>query len=517
MTKEWNPLFEPSFDEISLFHGRVKNPKRRAAEQVGMVKCKIKLFMREDETLAGKSKKDESRDPEFYEVGPEDLSIHEAMDLGRPYRMYNINETYEEATVEVRVYCLRAFQVTPGGFERSEDGEKFWLHYLTCNLGKNSDESNVVKALNPNFFHVFVFKNCSIPGPSQLIIQLRDAKLSMMGKVDNSRLIGETTIDLEDRWFCDKWRNTKYKPREIRDLVNDDQTEPGFLPGVSQGKLSLFVDVLDQTKADENEAEDIQVLGKTLPMELRIIIWNTQDTAPKDSYTSDVYVACELLGIGTPKLTDVHSGVKIKAFGMFNWRLKWRCKFPDMNNEFLLRVALWDDNLLTAHQSIGEGVLPLKRLFKECFDRNQGKTSPDDMEHVFLYDPDDPDKNYMVDQDNIKYPCTWFSLLHPNVGFNPAKDSQGRLQITVQVMPRAKARASPAGAQRRGPAKMPEPGRPPQPANPILQGEQCKAYIAYTISEFFKSCRTPCICLVCCLLIAVILAAMVGVRQGLGV
>ena len=33
-----------------------------------MVKCKIKLFMREDETLAGRSKKDESRDPEFYEV-----------------------------------------------------------------------------------------------------------------------------------------------------------------------------------------------------------------------------------------------------------------------------------------------------------------------------------------------------------------------------------------------------------------------------------------------------------------
>ena len=33
-TSEWTDLFEPSFDEISLFHGRVKNPKRRAAEQV---------------------------------------------------------------------------------------------------------------------------------------------------------------------------------------------------------------------------------------------------------------------------------------------------------------------------------------------------------------------------------------------------------------------------------------------------------------------------------------------------
>ena len=51
-------------------------------------------------------------------------------------------------------------------------------------------------------------------------------------------------------------------------------------------------------------------------METRIIIWNTLDTAPKDSYTSDVYVSCELLGCGNPKVTDTHKSVKIKVSGM---------------------------------------------------------------------------------------------------------------------------------------------------------------------------------------------------------
>jgi hypothetical protein len=61
--------------------------------------------------LAGKAKADNSRDPEFYEVGPNDPSIADALESARPYRMYNIYETYPEALVQLRAYCLRAFQV----------------------------------------------------------------------------------------------------------------------------------------------------------------------------------------------------------------------------------------------------------------------------------------------------------------------------------------------------------------------------------------------------------------------
>ena len=350
---------------------------------MGIIKCKIKIFRKEDETISGKAKADTTRDPCFYEVGPDDPSIADALEFASPYRQYNIYETYPEAVVEVRAYCLKAFQVTPGiALSKSDDGEPEYFHFLNAYLGDETKQSQVVKSLSPNFFWVGVFKDCTIPGPSQLTLELNDGKVSS-GQVGYTRVVGRTVIDLEDRWFCQNWRDVKFKPREVRDLVNEEE-----LAGVSQGKLSVFIDMVEQNKAEENPIEDIQVLGKTLSMELRIIIWNTLDTAPKDNYTSDVYVSCELMGVGQPKTTDTHKSVKVKAYGMFNYRLKWRCKYPDMNLEYLLRIGVWDENLMAAHQAIGEGVLPLRKLFKDCFERNQGKTSPDDMEFVFLVPSD---------------------------------------------------------------------------------------------------------------------------------
>ena len=39
----------------------------------------------------------------------------------------------------------------------------------------------------------------------------------------------------------------------------------------------------------------------------------------------------------------------------------------------------------------------------------------------------------LVDEDKVKYPYVWYKLQHPNFGFNPSKDCQAKLQMTVQV------------------------------------------------------------------------------------
>ncbi len=49
---------QDAFDEVPLFRGRIKDYKRRTAGCVGILKCKIKIFRKEDETLAGKAKAD---------------------------------------------------------------------------------------------------------------------------------------------------------------------------------------------------------------------------------------------------------------------------------------------------------------------------------------------------------------------------------------------------------------------------------------------------------------------------
>lgn len=106
-TDVWSPFFEPSFDEVALYSGRIKDYKRRDAECVGIVKCKIKIFRKENETISGKAKADPTRDPQFFEVSPDDPSISDALEFARPYRQYNIYETYPEAIVEVRACCLK--------------------------------------------------------------------------------------------------------------------------------------------------------------------------------------------------------------------------------------------------------------------------------------------------------------------------------------------------------------------------------------------------------------------------
>ena len=73
-------------------------------------------------------------------------------------------------------------------------------------------------------------------------------------------------------------------------------------------------------------------------------------------------------------------------------------------------------------------------------------------------------------------------------GYDFEKNTQAEIQVTIQVMPRAKARAMPASnGFKPGPAKLKTPDRPPQPTNPIFDPEGCKAYIVYVCKSFSLS------------------------------
>ena len=107
------------------------------------------------------------------------------------------------------------------------------------------------------------------------------------GNPAGPQLIGETVIDLEDRWFCKEWTdNTVYKPREVRDLYNPKQ------PGLSVGKMMVMVDAVLFVDSDEKPPRNVNIAGRQMPMEMRVIVWNLRDVSPKEGYTSNVQVAC---------------------------------------------------------------------------------------------------------------------------------------------------------------------------------------------------------------------------------
>ena len=89
--------------------------------------------------------------------------------------------------------------------------------------------------------------------------------------------------------------------------------------------------------------------------------------------------------------------------------------------------------------------------------------------------------------------------------------------LCIQVMPRALARATPASnGFDPGPAKLRDPNRPPQPANPIFAPDQCAAYIAYVCMESINKCKPCCICLCCLVLVVAFLVGYFYLKDILG-
>jgi hypothetical protein len=111
-TAEWRERLSDAFHEVALFRGRVRDYKRREQSRIGILKCVIQVFRKEEADEKGRSKRSEgTKDATFYKVLASDPNVGKAIDAARPYRMPNIYETFESTVIDVRLYCLKAVQV----------------------------------------------------------------------------------------------------------------------------------------------------------------------------------------------------------------------------------------------------------------------------------------------------------------------------------------------------------------------------------------------------------------------
>lgn len=200
--------------------------------------------------------------------------------------------------------------------------------------------------------------------------------------------------------------------------------------------------------AADKPPKDVNIAGRQMPLEMRLIIWNLKNCCPKSGYTSDIKVVNDLQGWGKVKETDFDCGVKVSRNAMFNYRIKFKgIKFPCPDptcpaKDFVLKMTVWHSNLL-GESAIAEGMLPLQPLFLDCMQRNLGKGSPDDMEIVTL--PPEKDGDIEADEEGTKYKFKWFKLCHPGgpgcktnrnfkqPGYDFVKNTQAEIQVTIQV------------------------------------------------------------------------------------
>ncbi|ETW06932.1 hypothetical protein H310_03043 [Aphanomyces invadans] len=264
---------------------------------------------------------------------------------------------------EVRVYVLRATNLQP------KDRNGLSDPYLRLTLGKTRFNDRLAykkKTLNPDFYKCYVF-DTTIPGPSQLAIQVWD-----YDRIGTDDFIGETIIDLEDRWYHRAWQDIGFKHPQLDGSGTLKPIEHRHLwtgkESTSQGSLQLWVDILTPAQAALYEVVNIEP-PPPQKFEVRVVIWRSEGVTDRDMNTmNDLFVKVWMEGM-KPQTTDTHWRCSTGK-GSWNYRLKFVVQMP-MKPEFgRLTIQLWDKDLAKWNDLIGEAQLDLyKWIYKSFHER----------------------------------------------------------------------------------------------------------------------------------------------------
>lgn len=177
-------------------------------------------------------------------------------------RVKELEEKIKPVKVTVRVYVLEGRNLQEEGEDTPPDC------FLKVKLGKEEQvDDRVVTSSDPAFYKRFEFVT-TLPGSPNLEVAVWEKdKLS-------SELLGKTEIDLETRFFSEKWKHFNVKPIEMRALTKP--LTKGYF-----GRLVMWVDIVPESEEKIYPSFPIAPPEK-LECELRVIVWQTQDVAYRD-------------------------------------------------------------------------------------------------------------------------------------------------------------------------------------------------------------------------------------------
>ncbi|KAL3317880.1 hypothetical protein Ciccas_003457 [Cichlidogyrus casuarinus] len=171
----------------------------------------------------------------------------------------------------------------------------------------------------------------------------------------------------------------------VKEHVEVRTLNSSLQPGISQGKVDMWVDIFPTELGEPGPPVDIN-LRKPKEFELRVIIWNTtdvilQETSITGEKMSDIYVKAWISGIDERQSTDVHYR-SLDGDGNFNWRFIFPFQFIPAENEItfkkkdsifsldateirlppILIVQVWDNDKFSADDFLGTLELNLSEL-----------------------------------------------------------------------------------------------------------------------------------------------------------
>jgi len=241
----------------------------------------------------------------------------------------------------------------------------------TQQLGSRDD--HVTDNNSPEFFKAFEL-DAHLPGPSQVRVSVWDHEAF---SVKGDQLIGETWIDLEDRWFDKRWQKWGMH-YECNDRLAPKPIEKRKLEGPHSksctGQLELWVDIIPTNKAKKYEQINI-ALPPPGKFQVRVIVWETKEVVSFDhmSGMNDLYIKVWLQGQEKKKKqTDTHWRAK-HGKGSFNYRMTFDVELglAPAKDSILLKspklfIQAWDRDVIKFDDHIGQGNVEMKNLIS-CY------------------------------------------------------------------------------------------------------------------------------------------------------
>ena len=256
----------------------------------------------------------------------------------------------------VRAYIIKAQNLQPLDWLGSSDP------YLKVSLGdKEFRDFNVkFRNLNPEFFKVYEFTT-TLPGPSLLKVALWDKNL-----ISSDVLMGETIVDLEDRWYHPKWTSLDKKPVEARTLIKKGAGD------TSQGLVYMWIDIFRTADSLFEQNKLIEIAGpEKKKFQLRVSCWRSLEVPNMDGNKSDLFVQFGIAGTGKFYGTDTHWMCKGGA-GSWNWRCIIPIELPIVNREEgRLNIQMMERNIFTANTLIGANTINMYDWFMLAYVQNK--------------------------------------------------------------------------------------------------------------------------------------------------
>ena len=373
-------------------------------------------------------------------------------------------EILKSVDVLIRVYVIDALFVKSLDFNSENDS----YLVLDFNGKETKGESRIDDRNNPRYFSTFQFEH-KLPGPSDIKIKFYD-----YDPIKFDEFIGETVIDVERRFFDQRWRGFKHHPIETRGIFHPSSS-------IDVGTVRLFVEVWDKNRPVPPVVK-IKPRAKT-KLQLRVIVWEVWDVPAQDfEDVSDLYLTVSLPEFNMKMKTDTHFRAQ-GGYGSFNWRTIFNIDIdeyfkPEMAN---LQLLVYDRDLFSANDYVAVAELNFADLIEQTlYEDTRSKMSL-------------PDEN---GKDSLK-----FVLNAPLKLADEEKKKDVKIRISVDLLTEEQAKISPAGIGR---------GDPNQ--DPFLEGPKGRFQWTMNPLKLFEQLVGPQFrkqaCLICCVTFCVLILIM---------